>query len=415
MDYLIFALCALNTVLAIIVIILCFRAKKGTNSNYSEDIARLNEQLEKDMAEISGALKGVSYTMNQTVAENFKMLSENISRLTEGEREAGKQTNEYVHKFLDSLKADIDKRLSEMNASNTEKLEEMRKTVGEKLAESLDNRVKLAFDGVNTRLVEMQKGFDEVQKLSGQVTKLNGVFTNVKNRGTWGEVSLENILTEILPADLFEKQFRIPGTRDAVDFAIKMPAGGDELYLPIDAKFPLADYERLTEAYDSGDRELAVNARKRLLVAVKEQAKSISTKYIDPPKTTDFAIMYLPTEGVFAEVAREAGFIDELRVQYKIIPCGPTTISALLNSLTVGFTTLKIQKKSAEVVKLMKDFAKDFDKFTDLIEKIRRGSDSINTALEGLDKRNEIIRKKLGRLDLAEIPDDTLSGSDVGE
>ncbi len=406
LDYIIIGLCALTLIISVFALIKI--SKKGATGGdlTVEYLHEIEKQLSAAKEEIAITTRAANSALNDAFNVNFKMLSHSLAELTRAEQESGKQVNEQTRLFLNSLKADIEKRLFEMSENNNRKIEEIRKTVDEKLAESLENRVKLAFSGINARLTDMQKNFDEVQRLSSQVTKLNGVFTNVKNRGTWGEITLENILSEILPADTYMKQCRIGESREFVDFAIKMPASGEELLLPIDCKFPIADYERLTEAYDQVSREEVVFARKRLLIAVKEQAKSICAKYIYPPRTTNFAIMYLPTEGLFAEVAREAGFLDELRVKHKIIPCGPTTISALLNSLLVGFTTLKIQKKSAEVVGMIKEFSKDFDKFTDLIEKIRRNSEGINTALDGLDKRSELIKKKLGRLDLNAIESD---------
>jgi len=406
MEYIILAVCIATLALSVVAVILSGR--KRNDDLTVEYIHELEKQLELVKAEVLSANKAASESSQQAMNGSFRMLSEHLNALTKAEQENGKQSNEYVRAFLNSLKADIEKRLFEMTENNNRKIEEIRKTVDERLAESLENRVKLAFSDINTRLTEMQKGFDEVQRLSTQVTKLNGVFTNVKNRGTWGEVTLENILSEILPSDVYVMQYHIGGGREAVDFAVRMPGGEGELYLPIDAKFPMADYERLAAAYAGGEREEVFLARKKLLAAIKEQAKSIAVKYVNPPLTTNFAIMYLPTEGLFAEVAREPGFMDDLRANHKIIPCGPTTVTALLNSLMVGFTTLKIQKKSAEVVRMMKEFSRDFDKFTDLIEKIRKNSEGINSALDGLDKRSEIIRKKLVKLDLSSIEGEEL-------
>ncbi len=366
----------------------------------AEYIHELEKKVEGSKTELSAAIAVINRTVSDSVASNFKAQQEGLKALMSVEKEGERQNNEYVRAFLDSLKKDIEGRLDAMNAQNAQKIEEMRKTVDEKLSQSLDNRVKLAFADINTRLVDMQKGFDEVQRLSGQVTKLNGVFTNVKTRGSWGEVTLENVLAEILPADCYKKQCHVSKGREAVDFAVVMPGGKGGVLLPIDAKFPTADYERLSEAYASGEKENVVFARKRLLIAVREQAKSIAAKYICVPETTNFAVMYLPTEGLFAEVAREPGFMDGLRADYRIIPCGPTTVAALLSSLMVGFTTLRIQQKSADVVRLMKDFTADFNKFTDLIDKIRKNSAGIAEAVDGLDKRSELMLKKINRIDL---------------
>lgn len=407
--YIIIALCSLTLIASTIALVLGLRKKRaGGDELLVEYLHELSKQLEVTKAEVNATTRAAVNAFNDTISTQFAALTANVNNLVREEKLSAERQNQAINAFTASLKADIERRLDEMNQTSSKKIEEIRKTVDEKLTQSLENKVRLAFENINTSLVEMQKGFVEVEKLSGQVTRLNGVFSSVKNRGTWGELSLESILTEMFPAELYEKQFHVGTGREAVDFAIKMPAGGEDLYLPIDAKFPLTDYEKLSEAYAGQGVESADNVRKRLLFSIKEQAKSISQKYIAPPLTTDFAIMFLPSEGLFAEVAREAGFIEELRSRYKIIPCGPTTFSALANSLLVGFTTLKIQKKSADVVRAMKEFTKDFDKFTDGIDKIRKNSLGITNALEGLDKRSSIIKKKLSKLDLAYVDEPSL-------
>lgn len=406
MEYVILAISALSLLIGVIVLCVTIKLKKG-KKDVSDDIETYLLGISERLKEIGDGVKKSEYNAEQTARYTLERIADALSQT----KRASDEQNLIVKEFLISLKGDVDKRLNEMTTENARKLEEINKTVDENLSKSLQDRLQVAFGSLNDRLDSVQKNFVEVQKLSNEVVKLNGVFSNVKTRGVFGEVTLENIITEILTPEEYYKQKQIK-QKDIVDFAVRMPGGGGtELLLPLDAKFPLADYERLTEAFDSRDKEQVDSARKALLTAVKTQAKSIRDKYIDPPLTTDFAVMFLATEGLFAEVAREVGFIEKLRREYKVIPCGPTTVSALLNSLMVGFTTLKIQKKSSEIVALMKGFGKDFEKLLDLIAKIRKSSETISGTLEEIDKRNSIIQKGLKKLELSaeeteELPPD---------
>lgn len=300
---------------------------------------------------------------------------------------------------IGELKTEVSESMTGLRKDNESQLEKMRETVDEKLSSTLEKRVNAAFEMVNSRLDAVQKGFGEMQSLSEKVTNLNKSFSNIKTRGSWGEVALGSLLEQMLAPEQYKAQFNIKG-KNMVDFAIVMPGqAGDKVYLPVDAKFPLEDYNRLVDATERGDMAEIEKERKQLKTRIKEEAKSIKEKYIAPPKTTNFAIIYLPSEGLYAEVVKDSELCNELQAKYGITVCGPSTIAALLNSLQMGFTTLKIQKKSAEVVKLMLGFKKDFGKFTEAVVKARDKASSTVKELDGIDKRTEIIQRKLDKVD----------------
>ena len=298
------------------------------------------------------------------------------------------------------MRGEMRERLTEVRADNEKQLEKMRATVDEKLSETLNTRIQAAFQQVSERLDSVQKGFGEMRELTSSVGNLNRIFSNVKTRGNWGEVSLQSLLEQILAPEQYKTQFYVtPRSREAVDFAIVMPGqAGEEVYLPIDAKFPLEDYYRLLDASDDGDKAAVELARKALRDRVKSEARSINEKYIKVPRTTNFAVLYVPNEGLYAEILRDGSFASDLQTQYRVTVCGPTTISALLNSLQVGFTTLRIQKKSGEIIKLMQAVRTDFSRFTGLIDKIKKQAQTVVNTVEDIDNRNRILTKKLDKL-----------------
>ena len=302
--------------------------------------------------------------------------------------------------MLAEVRADNEKRLAEVRADNEKQLEKMRATVDEKLSETLDKRVQAAFMQVSERLDNVQKGFGEMKELTASVGNLNRIFANVKTRGIWGEVALQSLFEQILTADQYRTQYRVsPRSKEVVDFAIVMPGqAGEEVYLPIDAKFPLENYYQMLDAADSGDKVALDLARRALFERVRTEARSINSKYIKVPYTTNFAILYVPNEGLYAELVRDGVFIEELNSKYRVTVCGPTTVSALLNSLQMGFTTLKIQKKSGEIIKNLNAVRAQFDKFTSLIEKIRKQAQTVVNTVEDIEDRNRILTQKLDKL-----------------
>ena len=308
-------------------------------------------------------------------------------------------------KRIEEMKKTIDKNLAEIRQDNEKRLTEMKQVVEEKLTASLNERLTQAFSSVNESLAKVNQGLGEMKNLTGGVTDLKKMLGNVKTRGVFGEVSLSNILMNILTPDQYKEQFNLSSREDdgrhIVDFVVVLPGQNkeDKVYLPLDAKFPLEDYQRLVSASDMGNPEGVAEAGKAVANAIKAQAKSINENYIKPPKTVDFAIMYLPIEGLYAEVVRNAGLLEELRNRYKVIPAGPTTVTALLNSLQIGFKTLAVQKSSKEVYDSLVKFKKDFLTFNLLLEKAQNQLDTVGKTLEDATKRTGIIQKGLDKVE----------------
>ena len=302
----------------------------------------------------------------------------------------------------DRLTAELDK----LRAENGDKLEQMRATVDEKLQSTLDQRLDANFKQVRDNLESVQKGLGEMQALAAGVGDLKRVLTNVKARGTWGEVQLGALLEDILDRGQYAEQVRIrPRSGETVDFAVRLP-GQDEagqVWLPIDCKFPHEDYARLVAAQDAGEPALVEAAGKALERAVALQAKSIGEKYIHPPASTDFAYMYLPTEGLFAEMVRRQGFAAELRSRYRVEIAGPSTLTALLNSLRVGFKSLQIQKKSSEVWVELGRVKGAFEKYGDALEAVDKKLDEAKSKVADVGRRHRDIVHRLRNVDAPEL------------
>ncbi len=294
-----------------------------------------------------------------------------------------------------------------LQKSNEQKLEQMRLTVDEKLTDTLSKRLDSSFKAVGEQLNKVYESLGKMQELSGGVTDLQRLLTNVKARGTWAEVRLGEILEQILTADQYEQNVSIKGNLERVEFAVKIPSKdkeGDYVYLPIDSKFPQEDYLRLSAAAESGDKELVEQCAKALERVVKNEAATICKLYIDVPKTTDFAIMFLPTEGLYAEVLRRQGLIEEIQSKYRVMICGPTTITAFLNTLRMGFRTIALDRRAAEVWAVLGAAKQQYERFDIVLEKARKKLDEASNALDDAQKRNVIIRKKLKGVE--ELPAD---------
>jgi DNA recombination protein RmuC len=300
-------------------------------------------------------------------------------------------------KQIDGMRSTVETRIKSLQDDNTQQLDKMRATVDEKLQKTLEDRIGQSFKLVSERLEEVYKGLGEMQTLASGVGDLKKVLSNVKTRGILGEIQLGAILEEVLSKEQYEENIpTIKGSAERVEFAIKLPGGdGGSIYLPIDAKFPGDAYSNLVDAYDSGDAERIDTTRKLLITAIKLAAKNISSKYIGPPDTTDFAIMFLPFEGLYAEVIR-LGLIESLQKEYKVNIAGPTTMAALLNSLQMGFRTLAIQKRSGEVWTVLGAVKKEFESFTDVLSSAQKRLEQAQTDLDKLmTTRTNAIRRKL--------------------
>ncbi|MDD4066781.1 MAG: DNA recombination protein RmuC [Clostridia bacterium] len=303
---------------------------------------------------------------------------------------------------LENVRKTVEEKLTQIQKENSEKLEQMRVTVDEKLHKTLEQRLGESFKLVNDRLESVYKGLGEMQTLAQGVGDLKKVFTNVKSRGYWGEIQLSNILDQFLTKDQYVlNKNTIPNSKEFVEFAIKLPGKNDNEYvfLPVDSKFPIEDFQKLIEAEDQGNIDLINENRKKLLSAVSKFAKDIHDKYIEPPYTTDFGIMFLPTESLYCEVLKNSTICEEISQKYRVVISGPTTFIALLNSLQMGFRTLAIEKHSSEVWKLLGTVKSEFAKFGDLLDKTNKKLQEISNTMVLASRKTRTIETKLKNVD----------------
>jgi DNA recombination protein RmuC len=300
---------------------------------------------------------------------------------------------------INRMRDTVEQKLKDIQSDNNSKLDQMRATVDEKLHNTLEQRLGESFKSVSERLEALYKELGEVQSLSKGVNDLKRALTNVKTRGTWGEIQLGSIIDEILTRDQYAANVPTKkGSSERVEFAVKLP-GNDEkegqVWLPIDAKFPQEDYQRLVDAQEQGNKILADEASKQLEIRIKSEAKDIKEKYIDPPNTTDFGIMFLPTESLYAEVIRRPGLWEQLQKEYRVIITGPTTLAALLNSLQMGFRTLAIEKRSSEVWALLGTVKTEFGKFGTILEKTQKKLQEASNTIDDAARKTRTIERKL--------------------
>lgn len=379
-----------------IVLVIVFRTKND------------NQQF----SEILSALQGLGNTLSrieQNLKEDFRVNREEINRQNRDNRQELSATLVSVKSEINELLKDkfekLDKSQRDLLSSNELKLEQMRQTVDEKLQKTLNERLGQSFEIVNTQLEKVQLGLGEMQTLAQDVGGLKKVLSNVKLRGGIGEVQLSMLLEQILAPDQYAANVctRKNGS-EIVEFAIRLPGKDDigtSVWLPVDAKFPAEVFAHLQDAYDSSDSVLIESAQKVLETTIRKMAKDICEKYIEPPYTTDFAIMFLPFEGIYAEVVRKAGFLEELQRNFRVIITGPSTFAAILNSLQMGFRTLAIQKRSSEVWRILGSVKNEFEKFGGLLEKAQKNIQlASNTIDEVMGKRTRAIQQKLRNIEV---------------
>jgi DNA recombination protein RmuC len=335
-----------------------------------------------------------------------RLIREEMARGREENANAAMTQRGELTASLESVRGIVDLRLKQLQEDNTGQLEKMRATVDEKLQGTLEKRLGESFKLVSERLEQVHQGLGAMRQLASDVGGLQRVLANVKTRGGWGEVQLGNLLEQVLTADQFSRNVQ---TRDEsgerVDFAIKLPGdeNGAPVWLPIDSKFPTEDYQRLLAAQDKGDVDLIESAMKGLETQLRKSAKDICGKYINPPRTTDFALMFLPTEGLFAEAIRRVGLVEQVQRDCRVIFAGPTTLAALLNSLQMGFRTLAIQKRSSEVWNLLAGVKTEFGKFGEALSSVKDKLEQAARKMEDVDVRSRAISKKLR--DVEGLPD----------
>ncbi|MBI5072105.1 DNA recombination protein RmuC [Candidatus Falkowbacteria bacterium] len=348
--------------------------------------------------ELSGLFKGFGDSLDKRMSElasaqnkNFEGFSVKLTELID--KNDGK---------MDKVREVVEKKLESLQKDNSEKLEAMRVTVDEKLHATLEKRFGESFKVVSDRLDAVHKGLGEMQTLALGVGDLKKVLSNVKSRGTWGEAQLGNLIEEILTPEQYEKNVKTKkSSRENVEFAVKLPGNDDDVkqvWLPIDAKFPLEDYQRLVEAQEQGNLLVIEELGKSLEVRIKSEAKDIRDKYLDPPHTTDFGILFVPIESLYAEVLRRPGLFEQIRRDYKVIIAGPTTAQVILNSLQMGFRTLTIQKRSSEVWTLLGAVKTEFGKFGDLLEKTQKKIQETGNTIEDAVAKTRTIEKKLNKV-----------------
>ena len=399
--YVLLAICAVLSLASLVTCVLMLKKRDGgekgvTIEEYRDENARLKNDIDMDIKMGNSMLTGAINAQS----DNVKAMGERMDRFMYNTQKGLEDVKTTTAQSIANLRLANEQSIKEMKEDNAKQLDKMRETVDEKLSATLEQRFNQSFKIVNDRLEEINRTFGELQNLQTGVSDLNRIFKNVKTRGTWGEVALENLLAQILAPEQYQKQVRIKrGSDDMVDFVIKMPGNGDEeVMLPIDAKFPVEDYARLVEASEKGDADGVESASKALAARVKSEAMSIRDKYVVPPRTTDFAIMYLPTEGLYAEVIRREGLVEDIQNKYRIVVCGPTTIAALLNSLQMGFRSVAIEKRSTEIGKLLQSFMSDFAMFTKYLRQTGDRLDSVKKSLENVEERTRIIGKKLNKV-----------------
>ncbi len=355
-------------------------------------IARADrEEQAQSLGRLAQTLAGQVGQLGTLQGQQLEAFAQQLARLT--------QSNE---QRFEQLRQSVEARLGAIQADNANKLEEMRKTVDEKLHATLEQRLGDSFKLVSERLEQVHKGLGEMQTLAAGVGDLKKVLTNVKTRGTWGEVQLEALLDQVLTAEQYEKNVATrPGSSERVEFAIRLPGQGDgtsdsrPVWLPIDAKFPVEDYQRLVEAQDRADPIAVEMAAKALEMRLCDEAKKIRDKYVEPPHTTDFAILYLPTEGLYAEALRRPGLAEALQRDCRVSLSGPTTLAALLNSLQMGFRTLAIEKRSSEVWAVLGAVKTEFGKFGEALESTRKKLEQATKSIESAGVRTRQIERKL--------------------
>ncbi len=329
-------------------------------------------------------------------------LREEIRALRREQTESHAAEQARLHQALNAQTERVNRTLTEaverLQASNELKLEQMRATVDEKLTATLQKRLDTSFQAVGEQLQNVYRSLGEMKELASGVNDLQRVLTNVKARGTWAEVQLGNLLEQTLTPDQFERNVSVRGNNERVEFAVKIPSreeDGQFVWLPIDSKFPQEDYLRLSEAADRADRTAVEEAAKALEHIIKKEAADIARLYINVPATTDFAILFLPTEGLYAEVLRRPGLAEELQQKYRVMVCGPTTITAFLNTLRMGFRTIALDRRAAEVWKVLGAAKAQYDKFGMALDKIQRKIEEAGNTLEDARSRNRIIQKNL--------------------
>ena len=388
------------------------RNLRGMNDSIVSVIGEMSRTQQQQLDSFGGQIRATSRADEERLERMSRSIDE---KLQDYDRQMTRVTRTLDEKLavneqrLNEMRKTLDETMVRLQGENEKKLEQIRVTVDEKLNSTLDKRLGESFRTVSERLEQVYKGLGEMQNLAAGVGDLKKVLTNVKTRGVWGEVQLASLLEQYLAPGQYDVNVAVkPGSAERVEFAVRLPGRGDGdqvVYLPIDSKFPMEDYRRLMDASEAGDKDGTDAATAALVAAIKNEARRIHSKYIDPPHTTDFAIMFLPVEGLYAEVLRQNGIVEWLQNEYRIVVTGPTTLLALLNSLQMGFRTIAIEKRSSEVWELLGAVKTEFGKFAVLLDKTQKRLRMASDSIEDAARKTRTIQRKLSGVQALSEPD----------
>lgn len=403
MDYITWILLGVNILLvaAVLITVLFLRKQDHgaaeTRQQLGELERRFSDELHRSQQDNEAALRELSHTLTDT--RTRLLLEQEKSRTQLAERSGEQQDKLYrmMSAQLDRVNETLTQSVARLQESNEQKLEQMRQVVDEKLTATLTSRLDSSFKTVGDQLQNVYKSLGEMRELASGVSDLQRVLTNVKARGTWAEVQLGSLLEQTLTNEQYARNVSPKNNGKMVEFAVKIPArsGDGFVWLPIDSKFPQEDYLRLSEAADRADRDAVEEAAKALERTLRNEAKTIRELYIDVPITTDFAILFLPTEGLYAEVLRRPGLVEEVQQKYRVMVCGPTTITAFLNTLRMGFRTIALDKRATEVWEVLGAAKTQYDSFETVLKKVRRKLEEAGSTLDEAERRNRGIKRAL--------------------
>jgi DNA recombination protein RmuC len=372
------------------------RLDRGVRDEIGRNRVEATATSHQHREELAGSLRSLADTLGGSVLEIARLQKDQLD--TFGNQLAG--MSQTLDARVEAVRTTMEQRLQTLQDDNSRKLDAMRATVDEKLQNTLETRLGQSFRQVSEQLDRVAQGLGEMQSLASGVGDLRKVLTNIKTRGTWGEVQLGTLLDQVLAPDQYSRNVATKaGSSDRVEYAIRLPGRSlddhEPVWLPVDAKFPLEDYQRLLDAQEQANAALVDEAGRMLEARIKLEGKAIREKYLDPPRTTDFAIMFLPTEGLFAEVIRRSGLCDTLQREYRVTIAGPTTLTAILNSLQMGFRTLAIEKRSSEVWSLLAAVKTEFGRFGEVLDKTKRKLDEASSSIDSAATRTRQIERKL--------------------
>lgn len=399
-GWIVLTVVSLTAVLTVLMLIRLSRGFREMGKAMGEEFRANREEgraAAKELREeVAAGLRWTGETLSKTLDRSEAAQRAHLQGIA-GELKALAESNQTA---MDRVRTTLDVRMKELQDGNEKKLEEMRRTVDEKLHDTLERRLGESFQLVSDRLEAVQKGLGEMQGLAAGLGDLKRVLTNVKARGTWAELQLGAILEQILTPDQYQKNVCVqPGSSERVEYAVRLPGPGDDraacVWLPIDSKFPQEDYLRLQDAADRADPQAVQAAAEALGRAVRSAAREIHDKYVQPPATTDFAIMFLPTEGLYAEILRQPTLVEDLQQRFRVVPAGPATLAAILSSLRMGFQTLAIERRSAEVWRILAAVKTEFGKFGEVLETVKRQLNTASRTLEQTGVRTRAMERRL--------------------